>query len=846
MTTTPDPSTLATATATSPPAVERRRPRPDQQAGIAAAARQLRRAGSRATVVSACGTGKTLIGVRVAEEVGARRVLVVLPTKDLAVQTALAWRADRRREPMLLVSSMDAGGSTDLKAANVGSTGDFTRLARLMKSVGQLTVFVLYDSLRKITEAQQALQAPAFDLAIMDEAHRISGHHDKTWAKILDNRELQADRRLFLTATPRIWDSPDLAADPDAAPHRPRRRTTINRASRDPRLVNSLDNTHLYGPTVHHYPLHQAVEDGVLADYRILIPTITDTDLHRRLRTDPTAKPANAAAGSAPSTGTPPGSSPATGAQPGNARTDDVRTASAQPIGDRAGSALRTTALHLAVHKAMTDNGLHHVIVYFNEVASARDFTREYPHTLRRLPAELRPATMPTVLHINGDDLPEDRRDTLNAFTAAPAAILTNAKVLTEGIDIGAVDGIVIADTTRSVIRCVQALGRALRKPAGADKLAHLIIPAYIPAGADPTDILGTPYEPVWAIATALRSHDHRIAERLPNRANRLPGEIRELVRRRWRFDYDIQLEAIARAMDLISFDPARISTRPRLKGLASAQAYHDEHGHLAVPHEYVDPYGYTLGEFISGQRTAYQRGELPPEWTAELDALGMIWSVPDAQWQANLTTITAHHLQTGHLAIPTTDPGGRFLAEQRAKATRGDLTPERTAALDHIDLHWRLPHGPDWHRKYATLRTHLRAGNDPAALHPDSVLAGIKIGPWLQRQLTGWAKLHPGQQHLLTELGLTPQTNPLRPAPARPRRTFRQNTDLLEAFLIREEGRLPEARESVTVDGEKIAIGAWLAKTRSKVRSGTLRTEDQAVIAGLLGEEWASTPGSA
>ncbi|MFC8717078.1 Helicase associated domain protein [Kitasatospora sp. NPDC057198] len=812
VTATPHPLVPAAAPLDAP----RRRPRADQAAAIAAAARQLRRAGSRATVVSACGTGKTLIGIRVAEEVGAHLTMVVLPTKDLAVQTALAWRTDRRREPMVLISSMDATASTALQTANVAGTGDFTILAGLMHTRPRLTVFVLYDSLRKITEAQQARHAPAFDLAIMDEAHRITGHHDKQWATVLDNQLIKADRRLFLTATPRLWESPDLTADPDAT-HRPRRRrTTTRQTSIDPRLINSLDNTHLYGPTVHHYPLHQAVEDGVIADYRILVPTITNTDLHRRLHTDTTSL-----------------------------QTDNTRSGDTQPNDAAAGTALRTTALHLAIHKAMAEHQLHHVLVYFNEVAAARDFTREYPHTLRRLPPELRPTTMPSVLHINGDDLPDERQATLQAFTAAPAAILTNAKVLTEGVDSGAIDAVVIADTTRSIVRCVQALGRALRKPAGTDKLAHLIIPAYIPQGADPTDILGTPYEPVWAIATALRSHDHRIAERLPNRANRLPGEVRELVKRRWRFDYDIHPEAIARAMDLISFDPARISTRPRLKGLASAQAYRDEHGHLAVPHEYVDSYGFTLGEFISGQRSAYHRGELPPEWIAELDALGMIWSVPDAQWQANLTTVTAYHQLTGHLAIPATDPGGRFLAEQRAKAARSHLTSERIADLERIDPHWRLPHGPDWHRKYATLHTHLRAGNDPAALHPDSVLAGIKIGPWLQRQLTHWADLDPDQQHLLAEIGLTPATNPLRP-PARARRTFRQNTALLEAFLVREEGRLPEARESVTVDGEKIAIGAWLAKARSRARSGTLKAEDRAAIAGLLGDEWAATPDTA
>ncbi|WP_345280570.1 DEAD/DEAH box helicase family protein, partial [Kitasatospora albolonga] len=257
---------------------------------------------------------------------------------------------------------MDAGASSDLKAANVGSTGDFTRLARLVKTAGQLTVFALYDSLRKITEAQQALQAPAFDLAIMDEAHRISGHHDKTWAKVLDNREVQADRRLFLTATPRIWDSPtwpqtpmphptapDAAPPPTAPPPAIRGwstpsttptstappSTTTPPPSRRGRRPRRLPHPH---PHHHRHRPPPAPPDRT---------------------PPPRPRPSLPTPGQAVprSTGSRPGSSPATGTRPGNAMTDDVRTASAQPIGDRAGSALRTTALHLAVHKAMTDNG---------------------------------------------------------------------------------------------------------------------------------------------------------------------------------------------------------------------------------------------------------------------------------------------------------------------------------------------------------------------------------------------------------------------------------------------------------------------------------------------------------
>ena len=96
-------------------------------------------------------------------------------------------------------------------------------------------------------------------------------------------------------------------------------------------------------------------------------------------------------------------------------------------------------------------------------------------------------------------------------------------------------DAIVFADPTRSVIRCVQALGRALRLDVSG-KTASLIVPVYVPPGADGENILGTPYEPVWAIASALAGHDHRILERLPDKANRLPRETSDVIQRRWHF----------------------------------------------------------------------------------------------------------------------------------------------------------------------------------------------------------------------------------------------------------------------------------------------------------------------
>ncbi|MFD4684473.1 Helicase associated domain protein [Streptomyces sp. NPDC058417] len=796
---------MSTATSTSPRpgGPERAHLFPDQARGVLQAVRHLRRPGTRGLYVSATGTGKTLASIRIAEGLDARMVLFVVPTLDLAVQTALAWRADGRTEHMLIVSSMDSSGHDALVTHRVGSTGDFRALAGLMSVVGEgadqipaLTVVCTYASLDKIENTRHTrFDVPPFDLMVMDEAHRIAGRPDKKWAAVHDATRIRAERRLYMTATPRILTGPDLAESADTT--RPRRQPALAADVDD--FANSMDNEAVYGKKIHEYPLAQAIADGRAADYRIVVPTLTDSELRERLNLP--------------------------------APTQDDR-----PVTD---DALRTTALHLAVLKAMSEHGLRRVLVYFNLVEDAKRFAREVGHTLRQLrrtAPELCPDVDPRLFFVHGEHTPQQRTAIFADFAAAPFAILANAKLIAEGVDIPSVDAVVFADPTRSVRRCVQALGRSLRLSVSG-KVASLIIPVYIPAGADPQNILGTAYEPVWAITTALASHDHRIAERLPDKANRLPRETSRLIQHRWRFDFTVHPERIARAMDLVTFDPRDATSRPRREGLAAAQSFHDQHGHLDVPTDYTDPAGYTLGAFITGMRSAHSTGRLDASWTAELDALGMIWNKHDAAWRANLTTVTEYYATHGHLAIPATAPGGTFLAEQRSLAAKNELPPTRAQALTAIDPDWQLPHGPDWHRKYHALRTHLAAGHDPATLNLDTTLGTVKAGRWLHRQLTSFTTLHPRQQTLLTEIGLTPDANPLTP-PHRTRRSFEQTVQLLEFFLHRE-GRAPTAREEITVDGEPVKIGPWLAKARTKQRSGQLDPHHAALVAALFNTDW-------
>jgi superfamily II DNA or RNA helicase len=781
---------------------------PNQAEAVKRLVRHLRRPGSRGLFVSATGTGKTLVSIRVADELGARLVLFVVPTLDLAAQTALAWRRDGHLEHMVIVSSLDASGRDDLVAARVMSTTNPHALGGLMSVVGEgkdqipaLTVICTYDSLNKIEETQSTGYAvPPFDLAVMDEAHRIAGRADKKWAIVNDAKRIHADRRLYMTATPRIFAAPELAESADTT--RPRRRHPTGPDAEA--FVNSMDNEQVYGKKVFEYPLVQAVEDGRAADYRIVVPTLTDADLRRRLNL------------------------PAPGTTPGDGS------------GEEPDSALRTTALHLAVLRAMSEHRLQKVLVYFNLVSDARRFARELPHTLRllaRTDLQLCPDITPKLFFAHGEHTPAQRADIFAAFAAADCAILANSRLIAEGVDIPSVDAIVFADPTRSVIRCVQALGRALRLDVSG-KTASLIVPVYVPPGADGENILGTAYEPVWAIACALASHDHRILERLPDKANRLPKETSDVIKRRWHFDFTVHPEHIARAMDLASFDPRDPAvSRSRRLGLAAAQSYRDEYGHLDVPADYTDPTGYALGTFITTMRDAAKAGRLEADWIAELDALGMIWDKHEAAWRARLAA-AADYLHThGHLAAPATTTVGAWLAEQRHGAAHGQLPQPRADALAALAADWRLPHGADWHRKYHLLRAHLADGADPAALTRDTLLAGVKIGSWLHRQLTTWQTLDLGQQQLMAALGLTPESNPLTPA-RRPRRTFEQTVQFLELFLHRE-GRAPAARETIRVDGETVRIGAWLAKARTKHRAGKLPTEHVDLVAALFDGDW-------
>ncbi|CDR18112.1 DEAD/DEAH box helicase [Streptomyces iranensis] len=741
--------------------------RPHQKEAVAAVAQTLRD-NARASVIAACGTGKTLIAARTTARITPRgRVLVLLPTLDLLSQTIRSWRAAGRKGTAVAACSARQALDHEPLSSSVPMTTDPGELTTLTTpQQGPVTVYATYASLPAVVIAHRDHHLPPWDLTVIDEAHRTAGRLGKAWAAIHHDDQVPAARRLYLTATPRIWD-PDDAQDADGA-----------------EMVASMDDESLFGPVAYHLNLSDAIDLGLLADYQILVPVVTDQDLRDWLATGPGAGV----------------------------------------------DALRLAGRQVAALRAIQDHRLRRILTFHHRVADARAFATTLTDTAATLPAELRPEGL-WADWISGSHAPQVRRRLLLEFTShttldAPA-VLSNARVLGEGIDVPAIDAVVFADPKNSPVDTVQAVGRALRQEPGTGKKATLVVPVYLTPDEDPEDLLGADaYTPLWRTIQALRAHDDRLEARLSDpRTHRLTTAPEDPDA--WlRFDRPTQADEVALALSLRVLAPKSAEWR---RGLAAARRYRNTHHHLDVPQAYEDLVGYPLGRWLTWQRHLHTKGTLDAVRVHALERLGIIWDPRQQAFDRALAHAAAYAARHGHLAAPVEEvhdgfPLGRWLATQRTRA--GTLTEQRAAALTALDRWWNPPWPITWQRAYHAARQSL-ADNDTAS----------QTQTWLEAQRARFDHLHPEQRGLLAQLGLHGMSD--EPAVAAPEsllpareRAFQRG--LAAARMFRErEGHLDVPQRHVEeIEGEEVRLGQWMSNLRR--RRSRLSPQRQAALAEL------------
>ncbi|MGA5040034.1 Helicase associated domain protein [Streptomyces capoamus] len=694
-----------------------------------------------------------------------------------------------------------------------------------------------------------------------DEAHRTSGRIGKPWAVVHDNTRIPSLRRLYMTATPRLWQLDD---DSEAAPGVPGE------------LVASMedDPDGPFGARCYTLTLSEAIDRGICAPYQVVCLDITDTQLQ---------------------------AAQLLGVE---ARSDEVRGA-------------RLAALQTALLKASSEENFRRTLVFHHLVKEAEAFAAGLPDVAAQLHTA-DPELYPHIVWADwlcGDHKPGHRRRVLDQFSRGIAAdgtvvektFLGSVRVLGEGVDTRECDSVYFADVRGSMPDLVQAVGRALRIRPGEGKVASLVVPVLLGPGETVDNMLTSrAYGGLAKLLEALRAHDARVVEALAQ--PQAPSRVRGVQSRSGAAeegagsDRSDRLSAPARALLKFSTprDPAQLAAFIKLRvlnpehahwrrGVEAAVIYHRLHGDLRVPFTYRVPAGgeaeaegwpaslaaFPLGQWVADARRFFARGDMAPDRVVQLEKLGMVWSHYDVAWEEGLAAARGWAAEAGHLLAPTdaTYKGyrvGIFLKNARAAARKAAgieqrraeglpvgsaasaLSQERREQLEDIDPAWCPVWPVEWQRAFHLTRQHLQAGGELPSQPGDVVRQGEDLGRWVRSVRLGWDKLTGAQQWLCEQvLGIEPAGEDEKPKPQRSQADKWALNLAAATQYYQREGHLRVPRKHIETivigggenggrDGVKAAeehhlrLGAWVGNQRSRATSLSPERVEQLSAIGM------------
>ena len=475
------------------PVTDKKRVRPHQATAIANVTAGLARR-DRGKLIMACGTGKTFTSLRAAEKmVGAGgSVLLLVPSISLLSQTLREWATEAHvpLAPIAVCSDRKATARSmaideDISAVDIAlpSTTNVAVLeSRLTQALGETdsmtVVFSTYQSIDVVAQAQAQGGLGPFDLIVCDEAHRttgttLAGADESAFVRVHDDTYIRGGKRLYMTATPRIYDD-----------------STKAKAGQANAVLASMDDEVIYGPELHRLGFGEAVAQDLLTDYKVLVLAVDEKAVSRtfqlqladdgnELRLDDAAK--------------------IVGCWNGLAKRGDLEhTFDADPA-----------PMRRAVAFAGTIKDSEHIEALFSTTVAQYAAAHDLEDTSGD------PVLSCDIQHVDGTFNALERNTRLDWLRAevpdGTCRILTNARCLSEGVDVPALDAVMFLSPRKSVVDIVQSVGRVMRKAPG-KRYGYIILPIGIPAGMTPEQALkdNKRYAAVWEVLQALRAHDER------------------------------------------------------------------------------------------------------------------------------------------------------------------------------------------------------------------------------------------------------------------------------------------------------------------------------------------------
>lgn len=457
----------------------------------------------RGQLIMACGTGKTFTAIRLAEKFaeqngGHARVLFMVPSLALMSQSISEFSNEIEGPFHAYAVCSDSkvgrerkrgGANADLADLRVEdlqlpATTDGAELAKAMNAnpldEGLEVVFSTYHSIDAVSAAQAA-GVGDFDLIICDEAHRTTGvtladESESNFVKIHDNTCVAGRKRVYMTATPKIFNE-----------------DTKFQASEKAAVLCSMDDMDTFGPVFYRIGFGEAVEKGLLTDYKVLVLGVSESQVATSFQ-NLLADESNELA------------------------IDDV----AKLVGCWNGLAKRRSG-ELEASFGDDLEPMKRAVAFNRSIKDSQKIEREF-EDLVRMNLRDRENDDPTddlgvqVRHIDGGFNAQSRAELLNWLKQEPneegpiCRILTNARCLTEGVDVPNLDAVLFLNPRNSMVDVIQAVGRVMRRAEG-KKYGYIILPIAIPDGMSTAQALSDNqrYKVVWQVLQALRAHDERM-----------------------------------------------------------------------------------------------------------------------------------------------------------------------------------------------------------------------------------------------------------------------------------------------------------------------------------------------
>ena len=662
---------------------------------------------ARGQLIMACGTGKTLTSLWVKENLECEVTLVLVPSLSLLSQTLREWTANTSIPFKWLcvcsdatVANQDDEWVTHTSDIGVPVTGDVKEIKSFLRTGGSKVIFSTYQSSPLIAEAQKDRKIPAFNLVLADEAHRCAGKVSEAFGCVLDPKRIRADKLLFMTATPRILSG----------------ETKTAAEGRDIEVA-SMDDSAVFGDVLHKFTFSQAIEEGRLSDYRVEIVVVNDPLIKSQIQ-----------------------------------NRDLLRTSNGIELD------AQTLASHIALAKATKKYDLRRVISFHGRVAGAKQFAADHTEVLGWVRKADRPSGTTTADYVSGDMSSGDRNTKLNRLRHLEPderGILSNARCLSEGVDVPSLDGVAFIDPRTSQVDIVQAVGRAIRKSEGKTH-GTIIIPVFIDDGENEEEALeASSFKPIWDVVNALKSHDDDLAQEL--------DQLRISLGRS---------EVIGRGgLQKIVFDLPKFCSQSFADGLRTRlverttsswmfwygllQEFVKKNGSARVLMTFKTKDGFTLGSWVITQRAKKDSLSAERRNLLESSCEDWSWDVFTDKWNEAFAHLQEFVKQNGSARVPKpfkTKGGfalGGWVRHQRH--IMDSLSTERRKLLETSCKDWSWNARTDqWDEGFEQLKQYVKKNGSTRVPQSFETKDGFTLGNWVGKQRAKKDSLSAERRNLL------------------------------------------------------------------------------------------------